>query len=73
MRLRCPSLPPECERPDTGSSLFRIRLILREESGAAEWNRTIDLTLTKGMLYQLSYGSDLAPGRPGAQEARFMP
>ncbi len=25
--------------------------------GAAEWNRTIDLTLTKGTLYRLSYGS----------------
>ena len=28
--------------------------------GAAEWNRTIDLTLTKGMLYRLSYGSNAA-------------
>ncbi len=28
-------------------------------SGAAERNRTFDLTLTKGMLYQLSYGSEL--------------
>ena len=24
--------------------------------GAHEWNRTIDLTLTKGVLYRLSYG-----------------
>ena len=24
-------------------------------SGAHEWNRTIDLTLTKGVLYRLSY------------------
>ena len=31
---------------------------INEENGAAERNRTFDLTLTKGMLYQLSYGSN---------------
>lgn len=42
----------------------------QEKNGAAEWNRTIDLTLTKGMLYRLSYGSisGVAP-----EEGRFMP
>jgi hypothetical protein len=32
-------------------------------NGAAEWNRTIDLTLTKGMLYRLSYGSNSVMGQ----------
>lgn len=35
-------------------------LISKRKNGAAEWNRTIDLTLTKGMLYRLSYGSNSA-------------
>ena len=30
--------------------------------GAAEGNRTPDLTLTKGVLYRLSYGSEEEPG-----------
>ncbi len=38
-------------------------LIFQEKNGAAEWNRTIDLTLTKGMLYRLSYGSNLVSKR----------
>lgn len=48
-------------------------LIFQEENGAAEWNRTIDLTLTKGMLYRLSYGSVLVVGPQPPEEGRFMP
>ncbi|CAA7626734.1 hypothetical protein MTBSS4_70001 [Magnetospirillum sp. SS-4] len=40
-----------------GAGLCNV-LIYQEKNGAAEWNRTIDLTLTKGMLYRLSYGSN---------------
>lgn len=38
-------------------------LDFQEGNGAAEWNRTIDLTLTKGMLYRLSYGSNFREWR----------
>ena len=43
----------------------RSVLIFQEKNGAAERNRTFDLTLTKGMLYRLSYGSNLV-GAGGA-------
>ncbi len=45
-----------------------ICLIFQGENGAAEWNRTTDLTLTKGMLYRLSYGSTAAGPRGSARE-----
>ena len=62
LRDAYPMLTRQSERPDAWPGLFRNALIFQKENGAAEWNRTIDLTLTKGMLYRLSYGSDRAPG-----------
>ena len=34
-------------------------LLLEPETGAHEWNRTIDLLLTKEVLYRLSYVSGM--------------
>jgi hypothetical protein len=40
------------------SLLKSLRRVMK--AGAADWNRTSDLTLTKGVLYRLSYGSLIA-------------
>ena len=39
----------------------------RPEGGAHEWNRTIDLLLTKEVLYRLSYVSVSCALAPGVQ------
>lgn len=48
---------PQCQQQKARLLGGLQALDFQEENGAAEWNRTIDLTLTKGMLYRLSYGS----------------
>ncbi len=40
---------------------FRTARTQRSRNGAHDWNRTSDLSLTKGVLYRLSYaGIDLS-------------
>jgi hypothetical protein len=52
-----PALPRKRKSPRPSGAGFYNILNSQEKNGAAERNRTFDLTLTKGMLYQLSYGS----------------
>ena len=45
--------------------VLRVAVRIALKNGAHEWNRTIDLLLTKEVLYRLSYVS----GDPGFLEA----